>query len=187
MNRILDILIPRFITERVALFEATAGHLEIACAISDVRPSERFDGIATIRSFNLLGFALFPKMVDGPHAWPVQLHPSNKDSADAINLPPCPWCEGPPVVLVARTFSPFGTVRELTTYGCEGLDVDAYVFCHECGCEGPKCEDVIFNAEDFRRVEREGARLWSERTSRNRHLFDSNAADGHCVYPRSAQ
>ncbi|ELL4389738.1 hypothetical protein [Pseudomonas aeruginosa] len=161
MNRILDILIPRFITERVALLEATAGHLEIACAISDVRPNERFDGIATIRSFNLLGFALFPKMVDGPHAWPVQLHPSNKDSADAINLPPCPWCEG--------------------------LDVDAYVFCHECGCEGPKCEDVIFNAEDFRRVEREGARLWSERTSRNRHLFDSNAADGHCVYPRSAQ
>ncbi|HBN8448203.1 hypothetical protein [Pseudomonas aeruginosa] len=60
MNRILDILIPRFFTERVALLEATAGHLEIACAIS-------------------------------------------------------------------------------------------------------------------------------ERTSRNRHLFDSNAADGHCVYPRSAQ
>ncbi|HEJ3257921.1 hypothetical protein [Pseudomonas aeruginosa] len=74
MNRILNILIPRFITERVALLEATAGHLEIACAISDVRPNERFDGIATIRSFNLLGFALFPKMVDGPHPWPVQLH-----------------------------------------------------------------------------------------------------------------
>ncbi|ELK4817120.1 TPA: hypothetical protein NID15_000677 [Pseudomonas aeruginosa] len=134
MNRILDILIPRFITERVALIDAN-GQLEIACALSNVRPNERFDGIATIRSFNLAGFALFPKMVDGPHAWPVQLHPSNKDSADAINLR----------------------------------------------------EDVIFNAEDFRRVEREGARLWSERTSRNRHLYDSNAADGHCVYPRSAQ
>lgn len=65
MNRILDILIPRFITERVALIDAN-GQLEIACALSNVRPNERFDGIATIRSFNLAGFALFPKMVDGP-------------------------------------------------------------------------------------------------------------------------
>lgn len=66
MNRILDILIPRFITERVALIEANDGHLEIACALSDVRPGERFDAIATMRGVNLLGRIIFPRMIGAP-------------------------------------------------------------------------------------------------------------------------
>jgi hypothetical protein len=62
MNKILDILIPRFITEDVALVECDEGY-EIACSMKDVQPWEDFHGVVTMQCFNFFGFGLFPKKV----------------------------------------------------------------------------------------------------------------------------
>lgn len=68
MNRILDLILPRFIVEDVALVDE-GDRLEIACSMADVKEGEIFDATATIRSFNLFGIALFPRMIDGPRPW----------------------------------------------------------------------------------------------------------------------
>jgi hypothetical protein len=69
MNRLLDILLPRFITEEVALTDA-GDHLEIACSMADVKPGERFAAVATVRTLNLFGMGLFPTMIGEPREWP---------------------------------------------------------------------------------------------------------------------
>ena len=62
-----DFLIPRFITEDVALryvgddFTATWSEwddYEIACSLMDVEPGECFDGIPTVDAFQFLGFGM---------------------------------------------------------------------------------------------------------------------------------
>lgn len=69
MNRLLNILIPRLITEEVALADA-GDHLEIACSMADVKPGERFAAVATVRTLNLFGLGLFPTMIGEPREWP---------------------------------------------------------------------------------------------------------------------
>ena len=69
MNRLLDVLIPRLITEEVALADA-GDHLEIACAMADVKPGDRFAAVATVRTLNLFGLGLFPTMIGEPREWP---------------------------------------------------------------------------------------------------------------------
>jgi len=59
---VLDICIPRFIDDEVAL-QDVGDHMEIVCSMKDVQNGESFDGIATMRGFNLFGFMLFNKMV----------------------------------------------------------------------------------------------------------------------------
>lgn len=65
MNKFFDLMIPRFMTEEVALSD-NGDHYEIACSMVDVQPGETFDAIGTMRIFNLFGFALFPSMVGDP-------------------------------------------------------------------------------------------------------------------------
>lgn len=100
------------------------------------------------------------------------------------NLPPCPFCEGPPSVIVAKAFHPYGAA-ERGHYGCGGLDVDAYVFCHECGAQGPKHEDTIFCAATYDQAEQKGIALWTERTTKNRHLYDANLAEHELIHGTS--
>ncbi|MDP2447648.1 Lar family restriction alleviation protein [Pseudomonas sp.] len=107
-------------------------------------------------------------------------------AAEQITLPPCPFCEGPPAVIVTRTFEPFGSVEPTEHFGCTGLDVDAYVFCHECGAEGPKHETVIFTQADYLEAERAGAVLWTERSAKHRHLYDAGSPEGLNLYPQEA-
>lgn len=58
----LDILLPRFITEDVAMEQIAPGSgwdsFDIACSMSDVRPDEVFDGVATVDSFTWLGIGI---------------------------------------------------------------------------------------------------------------------------------
>jgi len=58
----LDIAIPRFITEDVALERIDPGiaweSFDIACSLSDVQPGEVFDAIATVDAFQFLGFGI---------------------------------------------------------------------------------------------------------------------------------
>lgn len=61
---LFDFLVPRFITEDVAVSRSPgedSGNWEcwvIECAMSDVQPGERFDGIAEVDAFTWLGFGI---------------------------------------------------------------------------------------------------------------------------------
>lgn len=63
-----DILIPRFITEDVALMRVGPGSgwddFEIACSMIDVQPGERFDGVASVDAFQWLGFGFAYRIGD---------------------------------------------------------------------------------------------------------------------------
>ncbi len=57
---IFDILIPRFITEDIAvIYNETTEDIFIICALSDVRLGEYYNYIATSRGFNFFGLSLF--------------------------------------------------------------------------------------------------------------------------------
>lgn len=71
---LFDILCPRFIKEEVA-FVNHEGQQDLwipLCALSDVTESDEVGMVGTMRSFNLFGFALFPKLIG-------ELRPYNPD------------------------------------------------------------------------------------------------------------
>lgn len=103
-------------------------------------------------------------------------------SAGPRLLPPCPFCEGPPVAVVMDLDAGLPAQRG-GDYRCDGMDIDAYVFCHECGAHGPSYENVIFDDDGYDSAEAEAVALWIQRTNRNRHLYDGSVRDGLCVYP----
>ncbi|MDV7209926.1 Lar family restriction alleviation protein [Azotobacter beijerinckii] len=104
--------------------------------------------------------------------------------SNQIELHPCPFCEGPPAVIVTNAEYPYGEAARQSDYGDEGHWVEGYVFCHECGADGPKHEELIFDAEGYDEVKRAGARLWQERNDRHRSLYDASKAEGLNLYPR---
>ena len=71
----LDILIPRFITEDVALAFMGGGAIDnvdsyaIVCAMADIEPGERFDAIATVDAFQFLGFGMTYR-IGNVRLWP---------------------------------------------------------------------------------------------------------------------
>ena len=74
LRRLLDILIPRFMTENAAVDNTYCDHcdnphLVAICCMDDVEPGEEFEGIVTMSFFNLFGFALFPKQVGDVRPW----------------------------------------------------------------------------------------------------------------------
>lgn len=77
LRNLLDALIPRFMTEEVAVEEYSDyfncigidAQYEIVCSMRDIKPGERFDGIATMRVFNLFGMGLFPKQIGEVRPW----------------------------------------------------------------------------------------------------------------------
>ena len=63
LRRAADLLVPRFLTEDVALRfvggdRAGLGSYEIVCCMNDVQPNEAFDAVATVDSFGWLGFGV---------------------------------------------------------------------------------------------------------------------------------
>lgn len=164
MNKLLDILLPRFITEEVALRD-DGDHLVIACSMRDVKPGETFAAVGSIRSFNLLGQAIFPRTVGEPRPWPgdlpVEELPTLADQLGLL-LEPCPFCAGTPAIVIANELSE-GVAERSEHYGCEGLEVDPHAFCHECGARGPEGFDIIFTAEDYDEAARQAANRWNER------------------------
>jgi len=63
MNLLLDLLIPRFITEDVAVLEVDGEYRPI-CNVDDLNMYDVYDKIITVKTFNFFGFGLFPKMVE---------------------------------------------------------------------------------------------------------------------------
>lgn len=75
-----DFLIPRFVTEDVALryvgddfttCSSEWGDYEIACSMIDVDPGEVFDWIATVDAFQAFGFG-FAYRVGNFRTWPAR-------------------------------------------------------------------------------------------------------------------
>lgn len=70
-----DVIIPRFITEDVALrydgngLEDGWGCYEIVCAMQDVGPNEEFDAIATTDAFQAFGIG-FCYRIGNMRPWP---------------------------------------------------------------------------------------------------------------------
>ena len=61
--KLLDILIPRFINEKVALiYEGNT--FRILCSFKDLYPEEPYDAVGQARCFKLFGFGLFATITD---------------------------------------------------------------------------------------------------------------------------
>jgi hypothetical protein len=58
----LDMLIPRFITEDVALIGTERYGFEILCALKYVEPDDDYNLIGRATVFNLFGLGLFPRL-----------------------------------------------------------------------------------------------------------------------------
>ncbi|AMD43497.1 hypothetical protein HWA94_gp58 [Pseudomonas phage ZC08] len=70
LQKFLDILVPRFLTEDMAC-KKVGKHDNIIClmpicSLADVQPGEVFDAIVRVQMFNLFGFGLFPKPIGKP-------------------------------------------------------------------------------------------------------------------------
>jgi hypothetical protein len=100
-----------------------------------------------------------------------------------VIVPPCPFCGGPPVPIV-RDYVSGGVVAAREDYGDDGLYVEAFVFCHECGAQGSHHEAFIYDRAEYIAAEREGVRLWRERDERNRSCYDAGARERLNEYPR---
>ncbi|MBG6289062.1 Lar family restriction alleviation protein [Pseudomonas nitroreducens] len=94
---------------------------------------------------------------------------------DLVLLKPCGFCGGPPVPFVQLASQGFGSAPRMDSYGEDGLSVEAFVFCHECGAQGPMFEDDIFDASDYDQAMAEGVRLWQDRDGRHADLYEANA------------
>lgn len=103
---------------------------------------------------------------------------------DREELRPCAFCGGPPVPFVQLAAQGFGSAPRLDSYGDDGLSVEAFVYCHECGAHGPQFEDDIFDASDYDQAMAEGVRLWQNRDGRHADLYEANAAEGLNLFPR---
>lgn len=70
LPRLLDILIPRFITTEMAMKQIGRSSLfDIVCCMDAVEPRQRFDGVATITSFSVFGVRLFPSQRGEIRPW----------------------------------------------------------------------------------------------------------------------
>lgn len=94
---------------------------------------------------------------------------------DREELKPCAFCGGPPVPFVQLASQGFGSAPRMDSYGDDGLSVEAFVFCHECGAHGPMFAEDIFDASDYDQAMAEGVRLWQDRDGRHADLYEANA------------
>ena len=123
--------------------------------------------------------------IAGPFYAPNEEQPVGQELP--VLMPACPFCGGPPCAIVSRADHPYGGAPLQDDYGDDGLPVEGYVFCHECGADGPKHEAIIYTRGDYNVAEREGVRLWCDRTSRHRALYSAGVPEGLNHYPRPAR
>ena len=106
---------------------------------------------------------------------------------DQIKLSPCPFCEGPPVPIVRRALGG-GYFAADADYGDDGIYAEAFVFCHECGCDGPYPRDrTIYDAAEYLELEAEAVALWQQRDNRHRSMYHGGETEGLNLYPRNPE
>jgi DNA polymerase III epsilon subunit-like protein len=90
-------------------------------------------------------------------------------------LPPCPFCYGPPSLftqyLEGKNYVPF---YQPVNYGDEGLYAGSFVFCHECGARGEEIEGHVYDDSDIAQLEAQARNVWSDRDERHRYLYVSS-------------
>lgn len=102
-----------------------------------------------------------------------------------MKLLPCPFCEGPPVPIVVRAFNGGGCFPDSELEGEDGLDIKAFVFCHECGAKGPAVDERAYSRADCDEWERQAVARWQERGAKNRELYDAGEPEGLNEFPRA--
>lgn len=109
-------------------------------------------------------------------------------SPETVMLPvaiqACPFCGGPPKPVVIDTEYPYAEAVEKDDYGDDGSLVDAYVFCHECGSQGPTHEAVLYERGDYHLALVGAVANWQARDARHATLYQASAADGLNLFPR---
>lgn len=60
-----------------------------------------------------------------------------------IVMIPCPFCAGPPVLIYKNLHDgKWSNAIPVPFESDDGHYLEAWVFCHECGCDGPKADDI---------------------------------------------
>jgi hypothetical protein len=104
---------------------------------------------------------------------------SHHEHEQPVKLTACPFCEGPPV--------PFATSERFGfAFEADGSMVDAYVFCHECGAQGPSVEGLCWDDEDVAPLIDRAVLLWETKNNRHRELYDAGDAEGLNLHPRAS-
>ena len=80
-------------------------------------------------------------------------------------LKPCPFCEGPPTDHIEIDYKQIPA---------DCAYANAFIFCHECGAQGPRAEGVVCNQEDGEELINQAKELWHKRDNRHRYLYDSS-------------
>ncbi|BDE75207.1 Lar family restriction alleviation protein [Delftia lacustris] len=75
----------------------------------------------------------------------------------------CPFCGGPPCPFVGKAEHPYGAAAKQDDYGDDGLLVQAHVFCHSCGSEGPIFEGTLYTRDDYLRAKQLAITYWNKR------------------------
>lgn len=101
-----------------------------------------------------------------------------------IKLLPCPFCEGPPCVIVQNDHPDYGLATRLDDYGETGKEVGAFVFCHECGARGETEENCIYTGEEYDEMEYRACARWNLRDRRHRRMYDAGDEEGLNLHPR---
>lgn len=70
---ILDFIIPRFVTEDVALLKHPDGSYETICSVSALFDDEKPDGVISVTCFSWLGHGWFPKQAGEFRKWDESL------------------------------------------------------------------------------------------------------------------
>jgi hypothetical protein len=81
MNRaeLFDLVVPHFTTRQMAMRRVGRSSLhESVCLMDDVRPGDKFDGVASISCFVFLGSGWFPRQVGAIRPW---LNPHDRSAA----------------------------------------------------------------------------------------------------------
>lgn len=100
-------------------------------------------------------------------------------------LLPCPFCAGPPV-LISKWFSDGHWVNfpeSLPFDDEDGCFIESWVFCHECGVDGPRAEGFCCEQSDVDSVDQKAVENWNRRDERHKELYDANRVEGRCQYP----
>ncbi|MER1507548.1 exonuclease domain-containing protein [Enterobacter hormaechei] len=97
------------------------------------------------------------------------------ESSVEKDLPPCPFCYGPPSLfthyLNDKGYSP---LYQPVNYGDDGLYVGSYVFCHECGAQGEEVGGHAYEDSDVAQLEAAARNAWSDRNERHRDLYTAS-------------
>jgi hypothetical protein len=106
--------------------------------------------------------------------------PADKPSASRDGpMMPCPYCGGPPAVIERFHDTAGNLIRAARIEESEdGLHATAFVFCHECGAQGPEARDIVFKAAHADLVRIQAKEEWNTRNARHRELYEAGVRAG---------